>query len=210
LPSSIAGAPRHIIISPIFAFQWPWRVDFGVMALRHGSGDRSTNQPITVFVRFGSGFSWTNNHVHQYEVRPNIYFLSSDAPSEMNVPYEFPPVLVKSIGSPVRLDASTDLAIGAYGTAVWIDTHTENYYDHAGHGQRVAGAFGRPTRKDSRSDDEENEDDDDQLHVVSTEAPFVYAHHGEDNWVKVALDEEEGVIFLGRADGAIDVLEYAQ
>jgi len=139
-----------------------------------------------------------------------MYFLSANAPSEMNVPYEFPPVLVKSIGSPVRLHASTDLAIGAYGTAVWIDTHTENYYNHAGRGQRIAGAFGALTKQDLDSDDEETEENDDQLHAVSTEAPFVYAHHENDSWVKVALDEEEGVIFLGRADGAIDVLEYAK
>lgn len=128
----------------------------------------------------------------------------------MNVPYEFPPVLAKSIGAPVRLQASTDLAIGAYGTAVWIDSHTENYYNHAGRGQRVAGAFGALTKRDSYSDDEEDEGNNDQLHVESTEAPFVYAHHEDDSWVKVALDEEEGVIFLGKADGAIDILEYAQ
>jgi len=81
------------------------------------------------------------------------------------------------------------------------------YYDHARRGQRLAGAFGALTKQDSYSDDEENEDNNDQLHAVSTEAPFVFAHHENDSWVKMALDEEEGVIFLGR--GAIDVLEYA-
>jgi len=85
------------------------------------------------------------------------------------------------------------------------------YYDHAGLGERIAGAFGALTKQDSYSDDEENEDnhDEDQLHAVSTVVPFVFAHHENDSWVKVALDEEEGVIFFGRADGAIDVLEYA-
>jgi len=84
----------------------------------------------------------------------------------------------------------------------------KTYYDHATLGQRIAGAFGALTKQDSYSDDEDNQDNQDQLHAVSTD-PFVFAHHENDSWAKVALDEEEGVIFLGRADGAIDVLEYA-
>lgn len=158
------------------------------------------------------------NILHQYEIRPNPYFISSEPPSELNVPYNYPPILSGSIGSPVRLNAAADMAVGAYGTAVWIDSHTEKYYKHAEHGQRVAGTFAELTRRNvSFSDDEEQNEqyEEEEVETTSSEhmtaraASFVYAHKEEDSWLKIAIDEEEGVIFLGRNDGTIDIFEYA-
>jgi hypothetical protein len=135
----------------------------------------------------------------------------------MNVPYKYPPVLTGSIGSPVRLNATTDLAVGAYGTAVWVDSHTEKYYRHAESGQRVAGTFAKLTKRNVNPDDSEDDEENSEEEVgttpsdlgAATAASFIYAHKEEDSWLNLAIDEEEGVIFLGCNDGAIDVVEYA-
>jgi hypothetical protein len=95
------------------------------------------------------------------------------------------------------------LAIGPYGTAVWIDSHTEDYFFHGDHGQRLAGRFSPYV---STEEDEEAELSD---RIATATATSVYSHHEEDSWVRIALDEEEGRIFLGRDDGLITVLEYS-
>lgn len=107
------------------------------------------------------------------------------------------------------------MAIGDYGTAIWTDSHTEDFYGHSDRGQRVAGRFSRRHFRQSRSfnveaareeEDDEGEGLSDQ--VASAMATSVYAHQEEDSWVRIALDETEGRIFLGRDDGCIEVLEY--
>lgn len=104
----------------------------------------------------------------------------------------------------MRLHATSDLAIGPYGTAVWIDSHTEDYFFHADRGQRLAGKF-TPSRYFGAEEDEEVELSD---QIATAAATSVYSYHEEDSWVKIALDEEEGRIFLGRDDGLITILEY--
>jgi hypothetical protein len=144
------------------------------------------------------------NILHHYEIRPNAYFSSVSPISAANLPYEFPPVLHETIGSPVRLYATSDLAIGPYGTAVWIDSHTEDYFFHADRGQRLAGRL-LPLPYFGAEEDEEAEFPD---QIATVAATSVYSYHEEDSWVKIALDEEEGRIFLGRNDGLITILEY--
>jgi len=97
--------------------------------------------------------------------------------------------LRETIGSPVRLFATSDLAIGPYGTAVWIDSHTEDYFFHADRGQRLAGKFSSYV---GTEEDEEIELSD---QIATATATSVYSYHEEDSWVKIALDEEEGRIF---------------
>jgi len=113
------------------------------------------------------------------------------------------------------MNATTDLAVGAYGTAVWVDSHTEKYYKHAERGQRVAGTFAKLKERNVSPDDSDEENGEEEVGTTpsdqgaATAASFIYAHKEEDNWLNLAIDEEEGVIFLGRNDGAIDVFEYA-
>lgn len=121
----------------------------------------------------------------------------------MNLPYEFPPVLRETIGSPVRLHATSDLAIGPYGSAIWTDSHTEDYFDHADRGQRLAGRFSPYVL--STEDDEEVELSDS---VATASATSVYAYHEEDSWVRLAFDEIEGRVALGRDDGVVSVLDF--
>jgi len=143
------------------------------------------------------------NILHHYEIRPNAYFSSVSSINATNLPYVFPPVLRETIGSPVRLFAASDLAIGPYGTAVWIDSHTEDYFFRADRGQRLAGKFSPYVGT------EEGEEVELSDQIANATATSVYSYHEEDSWVRIALDEEEGRIFLGRVDGLITVLEYA-
>ncbi|KIM44443.1 hypothetical protein M413DRAFT_24939 [Hebeloma cylindrosporum] len=189
---------------PIVVFQWPWRIDNAGMTQRHPPPGYQGKSAISVFIRFSSYFPWAINILHHYEIRPNAYFSNASPISATNLPYEFPPVLRETIGSPVRLHATSDLAIGPYGTAVWIDSHTEDYFFHADRGQRLAGMLA-PSPYFGTEEDEEVELSD---QIATAAATSVYAYHEEDSWVKVALDEEEGRIFLGHDDGLIMILEY--
>lgn len=126
------------------------------------------------------------------------------------------------------------MALGEYGTALWIDNHTEDYYMHSHRGQRIAGAFAplfrrkRKTRidvhfmeegeKDQDSFDNDDVDDNDEESedavggeppaAGTTMAPSVFCHHDEDSWVRLALDEREGLLLAGRDDGVIEIFEY--
>jgi len=123
----------------------------------------------------------------------------------MNVPYEYPPLLIGTIAAPVRLAAPTDLALGAYGTTIWLDSHTEMYYQES-RGQRVAGVFAGLERRTQDSDQTETEAIFDTSEA--RKASFVFAHQEGESWTKMTLDEEEGVIFLGRSTGVIDMFTY--
>jgi len=140
--------------------------------------------------------------VHQYEILPNPYFIPSELPSELNVPYKYPPVHIGQIAAPIRLGAPSALVLGDYGTTIWLDGHTESYYQ-APVGQRIAGAYAK------RISDDESEERFDTAARVSS---FVFARQPAQHWSKLALDEEEGTIFIGSGVndgcGTIDVFKY--
>ena len=96
------------------------------------------------------------------------------------------------------------MAFGPYGTAIWTDSHTEDYFGHADRGQRLAGAFLWT------GDIHDGEDKEVELldQIANTAAASVYSVQEEDSWVSLALDEAEGRIIVGYNDGRISVLEY--
>ncbi|KAF8956938.1 hypothetical protein BDZ97DRAFT_1707518 [Flammula alnicola] len=204
-PSPVSLFGGSTVLHPVFVYQWPWRIDNAAMILRHRPPRSHARTPISIFIRFGSYFPWAINILHHYEIRPNTHFFKDGPISQGNLPYEFPPVLRETIGSPVRLHATSDMSIGAYGTAVWTDSHTEDYFNHADRGQRLAGRFLPHVVSGEEEEDDEVELSD---QVATVSATSVYAYHEEDSWVRVALDETEGRIILGRDDGVISVLEY--
>jgi len=163
---------------------------------------RNTTNGVFIVMRYGSYFPWSINLLHHYELRPNPIYSRSSPISAINLPYDFPPVLQDTIASPVRLHSISDLAIGTYGTAIWTDSHTEDYFNRADQGQRLAGKFFPYT-----SDQEQEIELSDQ--IATAAATSVYAYHEEDSWATIALDETEYRIALGRDDGLITVLEFA-
>lgn len=114
-----------------------------------------------------------------------------------NLPYHFPPVLVETISAPVRLFSVPDMAIGSFGTALWLDSHTEDFYGMAT-GQRLAGR--------SLVIDVDAEEIDDTGR--SSLATSCYERHEQDNWTRIALDEEDAKIALASDAGNITVMEF--
>ena len=97
------------------------------------------------------------------------------------------------------------MTFGPYGTAIWTDSHTEDYFGHADRGQRLAGAFLRGRDIQDEEGDKEVELSD---QIANAAAASVYSVQEEDSWVSLALDEAEGRIIIGYYDGRISVLEY--
>ncbi|KAF9038578.1 hypothetical protein BJ165DRAFT_1407721 [Panaeolus papilionaceus] len=195
------GESRQGTLEPTQFFQWPWRVDHAKMALQpFTSGFNANNSPINIMIRFGSYFPWSINLLHRYELRTNPIYDSSRPMDQSNMPYDLPPVLQETIASPIRLHATTDMVLGPYGTAVWIDSHTEDYFNHADRGQRLAGRF-CPVRVDEGEEIELSDQ------VATAAASSVYAFQEEDSWVQVAIDEVEGRMAVGSAEN-ITVIEY--
>lgn len=156
--------------------------------------------PINILIRFSSGYPWPVNMLHHYSLEPDASYDPSSYIDMNNLPYHFPPTLRQSIAAPVRLFGVSDMAIGAYGTAVWFDTQVEDYYAQVAHGQRLAGrvlALG------------EDEDDYISDQVASNVASMVLRVDEEDRWVSLELDEGEGRIAIGKNDGCILLLDYA-
>ncbi|KAF5318402.1 hypothetical protein D9611_013913 [Ephemerocybe angulata] len=205
--------PTSLVLEPIQEFVWPWRVDNVVMSQAPSQlfdcDGLWRPRTINILIRFGSGYPWPINLLHQFELLPNTRY-RGDAIS-IERPYRFPPTSRQTIASPVRLFAQTDMAVGPYGTAVWIDSHTEDQFGPAEQAQRLASRVTRPTALDWGN--EEQFDDIDEQEEISNEiastldASLVLWNEG-DSWLKLAIDEEEGKIALGRLDGTITLLSF--
>jgi hypothetical protein len=89
------------------------------------------------------------------------------------------------------------MVLGSRGTALWIDTHTEDYFGRGDQGQRLAATSVGP--------EEANGDD----RMVSTMEASVFAVCEDDRWTRLAIDEEEGRVAIGSVDGTVTVMEYA-
>lgn len=153
------------------------------------------------------------NLLHQFDLLTNPQYEESLADSPYNLPYQFPPDGHQTIAAPLRLFAHTDMALGNHGTAIWFDSHTEDHFDHAERGQRLA-SRARPVGGRERQADEDGDDEDagqamfDQ--VSTTIEASVMGWNESDRWVKLAVDEEEGKVALGHMDGSeITLLSFA-
>ncbi|PPQ65165.1 hypothetical protein CVT24_011028 [Panaeolus cyanescens] len=195
------GTSRQGTLEPLQNFQWPWRVDHAKMALQAFTHTTHVGAfPINIMIRFGSYFPWSINLLHRYELRINPAYDSSKQIDQGNAPYDLPPLLQETIASPIRLHATTDMVLGPYGTAVWIDSHTEDFFNHADRGQRLAGRL-CPVRV---GDGEEIELSD---QVATSTASSLYGIQEEDSWLQVAIDEVEGRIAVGSPE-KIMITEY--
>lgn len=93
--------------------------------------------------------------------------------------------------------------MGNRGTALWIDTHTEDYFGRSGRGQRLAASLA--TTSEAGDHLEAGEED----YIAPTMDASVFGVCEEDNWTRVAVDEEEGRVAIGSLDGTVTILEYA-
>jgi hypothetical protein len=93
------------------------------------------------------------------------------------------------------------MVLGSYGTALWIDSHTEDYFDHAVEGQRLAGTLF--TAIESGGEVVALNDQ-----GAAATASMVYHVREDDGWVRIAIEEEEGKIAVGTSTAEITIFEY--
>lgn len=253
------GTSRQALdLDPAAGFKWQWRIDSLVVS-HQGHGDPDTRQdtpldPINIFIRFDTWYPWPVNILHHFVLPPNPSFDPSvfsqishhhSLPSLENIPYLFTaastlfgPYMTTSVASPMRLFTPSDMVLGKYGTALWIDAQTDfSSPSQAGdHGQRIAGKMLSATNLRNHhlnlSDPMPHRRGDDQVspgyidfqpgaHLAQGESVHSIGPQDEnsimvfevrencDGWNRLALDEEEGRIAVGSVDGTINVFDYA-
>ena len=94
--------------------------------------------------------------------------------------------------------------MGNRGTALWIDTHAEDYFGHSNRGQRLAARLTTTSEAEDHLDEASEED-----YIVTTMEASVLGVCEEEDWTRVAVDEEEGRVAIGSMHGTVTILEYA-
>lgn len=162
----------------------------------------------------------------------NLPYLSPRA-ADTQTPLHLRPYMVTSVASPVRMFTPTDAALGPYGTALWLDAQTDmSPVAQAGdRGQRIAGRVLRFVPRPEgvsvsalpeHAVDLMSTDAGTTAAVDSHPTEFMLGNGAErrgnsvfhvqedrENWVRVAMCEEEGMIAVGSVDGDIKVYGYA-
>ncbi|KAJ7089847.1 hypothetical protein B0H15DRAFT_839481 [Mycena belliarum] len=202
LTSFRAGTGARII-EPISIHTWQWRLDSVSLAYQPSwdAALHGLEPSLNIFARYASLFPWPVNALHHYVLPCAESYDARDAMTANNTPYRAEPVLIRTFASPIRLFARWDMTLGQYGTAIWIDSHTEDYFDHAVEGQRLAGTLFttvEPGAEVVALNDQ----------GVSATASMVYQVREDDGWIKIAMDEEEGRIAVGTSAAEITVFEY--
>lgn len=211
--STLTPDARPRVLLPTAQHKWQWRIDSVCMSQQASPPSSKTLPPINILIRYNSWFPWPINILHHYVLRPNTSYAPSEPISPNNLPYFMTPHLRQTIASPVRLFSLTHMAMGSYGTALWIDSHTEDYYGHSDSGQRLAGLLLTSAISDSSAEDNDSDEsgggDDVSTHVASSVmASSTFNVREDDEWVRVALDDGEGRIAVGSKSGEIIVSQY--
>ncbi|KAH7890969.1 hypothetical protein F5I97DRAFT_113044 [Phlebopus sp. FC_14] len=201
----IPGAP---VTYPLAQYRFQWRTDT-VNISEQVQGATATGQqsrsppplPLNVFIRFASIYPWPVNILHHYVLAPNPMYVRDRETTQYNLPYHIQPRAIQTIGSPVRLFGLSTLALGRYGTVLWLDNHTQDWLGPSELGQRLAGKMLDPLQGLVRAAPAEQ--------IESSRASMVFCVSEDDTWNRVAMDEESGRIAIGYTNGAITLLEYA-
>lgn len=160
---TVAATTSTMDLDPAAGYKWQWRIDSLVVSRQNHGPSTSSNasrrirlDPINLFVRFDTWYPWPVNILHHFVLPPNptyspsafSHFSHHPLPSPGDLPYLFSssanvfgPYMANSVASPMRLFTPSDMVLGKYGTALWIDAQTDaNSPSQAGdHGQRIAG-----------------------------------------------------------------------
>ncbi|KAI0923581.1 hypothetical protein AcV5_009082 [Taiwanofungus camphoratus] len=244
---------------PIASHKWQWRIDSLAVSprrqgFRHpcyvhqeGTDLSACFPPIDILIRFDTWFPWPVNILHHFILSPNPYYSrssdvsASEGPQAAHLPYLFSnspadgPIMIHSIPSPIRLFTPSDMILGRYGTALWLDAQTDqNTPAQTGdHGQRIAGKVLTVSRIPSGNEGAEYSGDDrvspgyvnsqsdtregpgdssigeGKRVSISSLMVFDIREYG-DGWNRLAIDEEEGRIAVGSVDGKVSLFDYAE
>ena len=173
---------------------------------------------INILLRYDSWYPWPVNTLHHYTLRPNPEYTGSGHELPYFYSREYKPIMETTITSNMRLFTPSDMTIGHYGTALWIDAQSEPDSPQAGDlGQRLAGqTLSLNPAQGDRADNlpvslllsSELEGKLDISYSFAAQPVFqVWDTYSE--WAKVAVEEKEGRIALGSVEGRVHVLDYA-
>lgn len=195
---NIIATPGAPISYPLAQYSFQWRTETVNMSEQvswHAARSHRPS-PINIVVRFGSIYPWPVNILHHFVLTPNPAYVPGRETSLCNLPYLAQPTPVQTIGSPVRLFSPSSVALGRYGTALWLDSHAEDWVGPSDCGQRLAGRILMATGESSTSQ-------------RSSGASMVFRVRHDDLWNKVAINEESGRIAVGYVNGSITLYEYS-
>ncbi|KAG8221100.1 hypothetical protein J3R82DRAFT_2621 [Butyriboletus roseoflavus] len=222
--SSPSPRPIHLFVRFGSIFPWPVNVLHHYLLLpnpiyrtggrAHGRGGRT---PTLASTQRSSPTTPPSTSSHSSS--PTFTFTT-----EHNLPYDPRPHPIHTIGSPLRLFGQSAMTLGRYGTALWLDNHTEDWLGPSEHGQRLAGRMvqlvdeglamvgvGAPGGGGSGGVQMATTPATGAEPTVPTNssgASMVFGMRGDDAWTRIATEEEAGRIALGHTDGAITLLEY--
>ncbi|TDL26608.1 hypothetical protein BD410DRAFT_528963 [Rickenella mellea] len=197
--------------------------------------DPKVPSPLSLLVRFDSLFPWPGNVIHHFVLAPDpVYCHATDAHSDTHLregrtPYTLPPVLLHSLPSPVRLFGRSDMTMGSYGTALWVDSDADGEMVASVVGERIAGRrLVVPPDISSIIANSGLKPPVNQQHMgffnssnftlpestlvgLSEQGArsSVFSTTPTDGWTTLALDEEMGRIAVAKTGGFIEVWEYA-
>jgi len=96
------------------------------------------------------------------------------------------------------------MVVSPHGTAMWLDSHTEDYFGQSDRGQRLAGSITLAHDRDLHQAHQETTGA-----VETTLESSVFRYNEGDDWNCLAVDEDEGKVAIGCNNGTILLLEYA-
>ncbi|KAF9026288.1 hypothetical protein BDZ89DRAFT_1067639 [Hymenopellis radicata] len=188
-------ATMHGALHPAVYHVWQTPIDSGRIAHRvsYNATRARTEPPLNIVVRFASAYPWPTNMLNHYILHPNPDYLPHLGVSTDNAPYELGPTHLQTLSAPLRLFSQTDLVIGEYSTCVWLDSHTEAYFQQSATGQRLAGRVLKERYSTSST----------------SSVASVLNVHDTDTWHQLAIDERHSRIAIGAQDGRVTVMDYA-
>ncbi|KAG2143778.1 uncharacterized protein EDB93DRAFT_1105114 [Suillus bovinus] len=194
---NIIPTPGAPISYPLAQYSFQWLTETVNMSeqVSWNAARSHRPSPINIVVRFGSIYPWPVNMLHHFVLNPNPAYVPGRETSLYNLPYLVQPTPVQTIGSPVRLFAPSSVALGRYGTVLWLDSHTEDWEGPSDCGQRLAGRMLTATGGSSTSQ-------------RGSHASMIFRVRNDDLWNKVAIDEESGRVAVGYVNGSITLFEY--
>lgn len=118
---------------------------------------------------------------------------------------------MQSLSSPVRLFSLSDVTLGPYGTALFLDSDQDESQNDVG--QRLAGQMLTrvPASSSVHTDSDSpaaNTNTELLEEPVSGFPSMVFGVRGQDTWTHVAMDEQAGRIAVGCVDGGVELFEY--
>jgi hypothetical protein len=192
-----AAAPngRSCVISPIIQIRSLWHIH-SISIVKQFAWPEPLYPAINLLIRYKDHpMPWPTNTLHYCAFQPNPTYTPTQEISPRNLPYLRPPTEPLVLPAPLRMFAKWHMAMGEYGTVVWIDTHTEDQFGPTvSEAQRLVGALVRTSSRSPQN---------------GLMAEMFHGISGRGSWRQIAVNEQEGQIAIGHANGTTSIFSYS-